>query len=84
MFSQFVKVFKAPENIDKIIAWESKSLSEECIKLSATSGNSLNARINYFGIAKIPVKFSGNYLNQIKVTFTHKNIKIFFILILCL
>ena len=57
-----------------VIARKSKSLSEEHIKSSTTSDNSLNPRINYIDNAKILVTYDGSCLNQekVKVTFPYK------------
>ena len=49
---------------------KSKGLSDESIKPSTTSVNSLAPALNYFG-NKIRVKYNGGCLKQDKITFTH-------------
>ena len=44
VFQPVFKYFKTPTN--RVIEWESKGLSKESIKPSATSDNSLNRSIN--------------------------------------
>ena len=72
MFQSFYKHFKTVANANKVTAWKSKELSDESIKLPATSDNSLNPRANYIDNAKIQVKFDGSCSKLDKVTFTHK------------
>ena len=63
--------FKNIGSSNHISAWKSKRYSDETIKLSATSNNSLEPSLSYIG-TKTRVKFEGQFLKQDKVTFTHK------------
>ena len=54
-------------NSSTVIVWKPKDLSNESIKLPATSDNSLNQDI-YNDSAKISVKFDKSCLSQDKVT----------------
>ena len=54
-----------------ISSWKSKGLSAESIKPPATSDNSLTPELNYYDY-NIKVKFTGSYLKQSKITYTHK------------
>ena len=68
---------------DYVLPWRSKKLSNESIKLSTTSNNSLNPRLSYNGI-KIKVQFTGSCLKQPKFTFTHnKVVNIYIVYELC-
>ena len=59
-----------------ILSWTSKGLSDETIKPSTTSDNSLAPTINYINNTdKIRVKFAGSCLKQSnKLTYTHRTI----------
>ena len=59
--------------IDHVLLWQSKGLSNESIKSPTISDNSINPRLNYYGV-KIRVYFTKKCLKQPKFTFTHKNI----------
>ena len=59
--------------IDHVLSWQSKGLSDESIKSHTTSDNSINPRLNYYGV-KIRVHFTKSCLKQPKFTFTHKKI----------
>ena len=59
--------------IDHVLSWQSKGLSNESIKSPAISDNTINPRLNYYGV-KIRVHFTKSCLKQPKFTFTHKNI----------
>ena len=67
------RYFKKIDNSDHISSWKSKGLSEESIKLLATSSNGLAPSLNYIGV-KAKVNFSGSCLKQNKNTFTDWNI----------
>ena len=80
MFQPIHRYFKILTNTKYISEWKSKGLSDESIKPSTTSDNSLAPLIDYFGY-KIRLKFNGSYLKQPKVTYTHGkavNIYIFY------
>ena len=59
--------------VDYVLSWQSKGLSNESIKLSTTSNNSLNPRLNYYG-TKVRVQFTRSCLKQPKLTFTHEKV----------
>ena len=59
--------------IDRVLSRQSKGVSNESIKPSTTSDNSLNPEINYYG-AKIRVQFTRNCLKHQNFTFTHKKV----------
>ena len=66
--------------IDHVLSWQSKGISNESIKPTATSNNSLNPRVSY-NDTKIKVQFTGSCLKQPKFTFTQikvVNIYIFY------
>ena len=55
-----------------ISEWKSKGLSDESIKPTITSNNSLSPLIDYYG-TEIRLKFSGSCLKQSNtLTYTHK------------
>ena len=58
---------------DYVLSWQSKGLSNESIKPPATSNNSLNPRLSYYG-TKVRVQFTKSCLKQSKHIFTHKKI----------
>ena len=58
---------------DYVLSWQSKRLSNESIKPSTTSNNSLNPRLSYYG-TKVRVQFTKSYLKQSNYIFTHKTI----------
>ena len=60
-------------NTKYISEWKSKVLSDESIKPSSTSDNSLSPLINYLD-NKVRLKFNGSCLKQNKLTYTHKTI----------
>ena len=57
--------------IHHVLSWQSKGLSNESIKPTTTSNNSLNPRLCYNN-TKIKVQFTGSCLKQPKFTFTYK------------
>ena len=65
--------FKRVVNSDYIFQWKSKGLSGESIKSLSAPPNFLNPSLNYLG-AKRRVRFSGSYLKQDKITYTHGKI----------
>ena len=70
VFQPISKYFTLITNTDYISSWKSKGLSDESIKPSTTSDNSLNPTLNYYG-TKIRVKFTGSCLKQSKISYTH-------------
>ena len=69
--SQCSDTFKKFDNTDYVLLWKSKRLSDENIKPSATSDDSLAPELSYYG-TKTRIKFTGNCLKQDKITYTHK------------
>ena len=57
-----------------ISSWKSKALSDESIKPTTTSDNSLTPLITYYDY-DTRVKFNGNILRQPKFTYTHKKVE---------
>ena len=55
--------------------WKSKRLSDETIKIPATSDNSLPLSLNDIGF-RTELKFDGHCLKQGKVTFNYKTVVI--------
>ena len=70
VFQQLNKYFKIIANKKYISSWQSKGLSDETIKLPATSDNSLTPLIDYYG-AETRVKFTGSCLKQPKMSNAH-------------
>ena len=56
---------------DYVLSWQSKGISNESIKPSTTSNNSLNPRLSYYG-TKVRVHFTKSCLKQSNHIFTHK------------
>ena len=65
--------FKRVVNSDNILSWRSNGLCDENITPPSASHNFLNPSLNYLG-TKTGVRFSGSYLKQDKVTYTHGKI----------
>ena len=55
---------------DYVSLWKSKGLSDETIKPSTTSDNSLTPALSHYG-TKTKVKFTGSCLKQPKISCTH-------------
>ena len=70
VFQPMYRYFKMITNTDYISSWKSKGLSDESIKPPTTSDNSLNPALNYYG-TKTTVKFTGNCLKQLKISYNH-------------
>ena len=64
--------------IDRVLSWQSKGISNESIKPPATSNNSLNPRLSYYG-TKVRVQFTKSCLKQSDHIFTHQKIVNFYI-----
>ena len=63
VFQPLNKYFKVIANTNYVSLWQSKGLSEETIKPPATSDNSLNPKLSYYG-AKARLEFKGSCLKQ--------------------
>ena len=70
VFQPMYRYFKVITNTDYILSWKSKGLSDESFKPPATSDNSLNPALNYYG-TKTRVKFTRSCLKQPKISYTH-------------
>ena len=70
VFQPLNKYFKVIANTDYVSSWKSKGLSAESIKPPTTSDNSLTPALSYYG-TKTRVKFTGSYLKQPKISYTH-------------
>ena len=73
VFQPVNRYFKHIANILYILSWKFKGLSDETIKLPATSDNNLNPLIDYVD-GKIRLKFNGGCLKQPKIQYTHETI----------
>ena len=70
VFQPINRYFKVITNTDYVSSWKSKGLSAESIKPATTSDNILTSALNYCG-TKRRVKFTGSYLKQRKISYTH-------------
>ena len=70
VFQPLNKYFKLVADVKSISSWKSKGLSDETIKLPATSDNTLTPLIDYCG-NKVNVKFNGTILRQPEMSYTH-------------
>ena len=75
VFQPIIRYFKVNTitNTDYVSSRKSKGLSDETIKPTATSDNSLTPTLNY-SENKTRVKFTGSCLQQPKVSYTHGSI----------
>ena len=75
VFQPLNKYFKiiANANTKYIWPWQSKGLSDKTVKQPATSDNSFNPKVSYYGI-KLRLEFRGSCLKQDKSTFNHGKI----------
>ena len=72
-FQPIIRYFKIITNTKYILSWQSKGLSDKTIKPLATSDNSLNPQVSYFG-TKVRLEFRESCLKQDKSTFNHGKI----------
>ena len=73
VFQPLNKYFKVIASINYFSLWQSKGLSDETMKPPATSDNSLNPKVSYYG-AKARLEFRGSSLKQDKSIFNHGKI----------
>ena len=73
VFQPLNKYFKVIASTNYVSWWQSKGLSDETIKPPATSDNSLNLKVSYYG-AKARLEFKESCLKQDKSTFNHGKI----------
>ena len=78
VFQPINKYFKVVTIADYVSSWEFKGLSAESIKPSITFDNSLTPAIGYYD-TKTKVKFTGSFLKQSKVSYTHGKVANFYI-----
>ena len=71
--NKYFKLNSVVDAADYILSWQSKGLSDESIKPPATSDNSLNPELNYYG-TKTRIKFAASCLKQSNHILTHKKI----------
>ena len=69
----YFKVFFITQCLEYVSEWKSRGLSNESIKAISTSDNILNPTLSYYD-TKIRVKFTGGYLKQLKISYTHRKI----------
>ena len=75
VFQTISKNFRMPtDDLETIIAWKTKELSDESMKPSTEPGNNLSPKLEWICNSKIAVEFKGNCLKQVKALFTHKNV----------
>ena len=72
VFQPIIRYFKVNmiTNTGYVLSWKSKGLSDESIKASATSDNSLTTELSYCG-TKTRVKSNGSCLQQSKIPYKH-------------
>ena len=73
VFQPLNKYFKVIASTNYVSSWQSKGLSDKTIKPLATSDNSLNPKVSYYG-AKARLEFRGSCSKQDKSTFNHRKI----------
>ena len=72
IFQPLSKYFKLIDDTKYISSWKSKGLSDERFKPPTTSDDFLNPKLDYYYDTKTRVEFTGGYLKQQKITYTHK------------
>ena len=70
VFQPINKYSKLITNTAYVSSWKSEGLSSESIKPPTISDNSLTLVLNYYG-TKTRVKFTGSYLKQSRISYTH-------------
>ena len=60
---KYFRLNSVVDTVDYVLSWQPKGLSNESIKPPATTNNSLNPELNYYGI-KTKIKFTGSCLNN--------------------
>ena len=70
--SKYFKLNSIVGIIDRVLSWQSKGVSNESIKPSTTSNNSLTPEFSYYNNTRTRLKFKGSCLEQSNFTFTHK------------
>ena len=70
---RYFKVFSITQYLEYVSEWKSKGLSSESFKAISTTDNSLNQTLSYYG-TKIRLTFTGDCLEQQKITYNHGNV----------
>ena len=78
IFQPLYRYIKTITNNNYILSWKSRRLSDESIKSPTRFNNSLNPEISYYDYT-IRVTFTGSYLKQPKITYTHKKVVLIYI-----
>ena len=78
VFQPIVRYFKILPNTNYVLSWKSKGLSAETIKSHTTSplttsDYNLIPTLSYSG-TKRKLKFSGSYLKQDQISYTHEKV----------
>ena len=71
VFQPILKYFTL--NSNWITKWKSKGLSNESVEVVSKTDNTLIPSVNYYE-DKVRLRFTGNVLQQITVTFSHKKV----------
>lgn len=74
VFQPLFRCSTTPTVGDRFLAWISKELSKESIKLLNASDNGLAPKLICIYNARIAVTFEGIYLNQNITSFNHRNV----------
>ena len=72
--SRYFKLNSIVGDIDRVLSWLSKGVSNESIKSPTTSNNSLTPKFSYYNNTRTRVKFKESCLKQSNYIFTHKKI----------
>ena len=67
---RYFNAFSITQYLEYVSEWKSKGLSYESFKAISTSDNRLDPTLNYYG-TKIRIKFTGDCLEQQKITYKH-------------
>ena len=70
---KYFKLNSVVDVTDYVLSWQSKGISNESIKPSTTSNNSLNPRLRYYG-TKVRLQFTKSCLKQSNHVFTHQKV----------
>ena len=73
LISKYLKVSYV-NDINYILSWKSRGLSETTIEFNKTNNYSLNPHIDHYDIDKIRIKFNGSFLNWFPPTILHGDI----------
>ena len=71
--NKYFKLNSVVNTADYVLSWQSKGLSNESIKPSTTTSNSLTSELNYYG-TKTKIKRTGSCLKQSSHILTHKKV----------